>query len=339
MRLLEHADLSAGNTLALPCVARYLARPESLEDVAFALASARAEQCPVRVLGEGSNVVLAPHLEALVLQPANRGIRCLEQTDDTVLVEVAAGENWDALVGHCVDKGWYGLENLSLIPGSVGASPFQNIGAYGVELADFLEDLDAVSLQDGVTHTFPRAQCGFAYRDSVFKSSQAGRWLIWRVRLRLSRRFAPQLGYGELQQQFAALPTAQQTAAGLRRLVTRIRQDKLPDPSVLPNAGSFFKNPVIPAAQHQALKERFPGLVSYAQPGGDWKLAAGWLIEQAGFKGLRDGALGMHARQALVLVNHGDASAEQVRQFAERVRQAVSDMFGVTLEQEPVLFD
>ena len=234
MRFETNADLTSANTLRLPSVARLLARPQTLDDVVDVLARSRAEQCPVRVLGEGSNVVMASGIDALVLKPGNRGVECIEDNAESVLLEVQAGENWDSLVHHCVEHGWHGLENLSLIPGSVGAAPFQNIGAYGVELSDCLESLDAVSLESGEVQQFSREQCGFGYRDSVFKSAQAGRWLIWAVRLRLQKIFRPQLGYGELQKRFEALPAERRSATGLRQLIISVRQEKLPDPAQLP---------------------------------------------------------------------------------------------------------
>ena len=236
-----------------------------------------------------------------------------------------------------MDNGWPGLENMALIPGSVGAAPFQNIGAYGVELADLFDSLDACSLEQGRIQRFSLAQCQFAYRDSFFKSVEPGRWLITTVRLWLDRERAPVLGYADLAGRFAALPNEQRNAAGLRALICALRRSKLPDPARLANAGSFFKNPVVDAAVHARLREQFPALVSYPQADGSFKLAAGWLIEQAGWKGKRVGNVGMHAAQALVLVNYAEATGAEVLAFAGQVRQSVLERFSVLLEQEPVI--
>lgn len=332
-----NADLGRRNTLRLPARATWFAQPESEAELAALLQDARYQSLPRVVIGDGSNLLLRADLDALVIRPAMRGMHVVEEDDRQVLIEVMAGENWEALVAETVRCGWQGLENLSLIPGAVGAAPYQNIGAYGVELADVLDSLTALSLADGRQCEFSRADCRFAYRDSFFKSHEPRRWVITRVRLRLNKSPSWVLDYADLRQRFAALSSAQQNTAGVRDLVCALRRSKLPDPQQLPNAGSFFKNPVIPAAQFRQLQQDFPAIVGYPQDGGDIKIAAGWLIEQAGWKGKRDGDLGMHAEQALVLVNYGAATGEQVQVFAERVRASVLEMFSIVLEQEPVV--
>lgn len=341
--LQSQADLTSRNTLGLPARAEWFALPEDEQTLIALLQDTRWRSLPRTVIGEGSNLVLTAEIPGLVLCPKIPGRRLLAEEGDQVLVEVGAGEHWDDVVAWSLSHGWQGLENLSLIPGACGAAPFQNIGAYGVELCDLLDSLDAVALDDGRARTFRHDECGFAYRDSRFKSAERGQWLITRLRLRLNRVPQLQLGYADLAARFAALPEAQQTPAGVRELVCQIRRSKLPDPSQLPNAGSFFKNPVISSAQHIALRQRFPDLVAFPQADGKVKLAAGWLIERAGWKGRRDGDLGMHAQQALVLVNHAaaegrhTATGADVLAFAARVRDSVQAQFGVTLEQEPVI--
>lgn len=330
----NHFDLSDRNTLALPAWAEQYAEPASESDL---LALLDQHSGPVTVLGEGSNVVLSGTLPGLLLRPRMADINVVESDADSVCVEAGAGVHWDDLVSWCVDRGYHGLENLSWIPGSVGAAPFQNIGAYGVELADRFECLWACDLSEKGLKQFDRQQCQFGYRDSVFKSDQPGRWLITRIRLRLQRVFAPVLGYADLSERFASLPQQEQNAAGLRQLIIRIRDEKLPDPRRLPNAGSFFKNPEVDGAVWNQLKARYPDLVGYALNDDRYKLAAGWLIEQSGWKGRCLGPVGMHEKQALVLVNHGEASADEVLALQQAVELAVAERFGVSLEREPVL--
>ena len=331
----EHVALKS--TLQLPAKARWYADIRDVAELAPLLSDSRWRDLPRVVLGEGSNVVLRADLSALVLRPVMQGMRVIRWQGSRALVECQAGESWDALVQWSIDQGLAGLENLSLIPGSVGAAPFQNIGAYGVELADVLDSLDACSLLDGRIRQFSVSDCCFAYRDSFFKSIEPGRWLISSVRLWLDRDREPVLGYADLALRYRALPVEQQNAAGLRNIICALRRSKLPDPAQLPNAGSFFKNPVVSAQQHAQLKQAFPNLVSYAQADGCFKLAAGWLIEQAGWKGRREGNVGMHSAQALVLVNHAAATGAEVLDFAGRVRESVRAMFAVELEQEPVI--
>lgn len=334
--LVRDADLRMFNTLRLPARAELLAQPDNDAALLALLQDSAYRSLARRVIGEGSNLVLRGDLPGLVIRPRLAGVELLSQDDSQVVIQVGAGENWDALVAWTLRQGWQGLENLSLIPGSVGAAPYQNIGAYGVELADTLDSLSAVHLQTGGIREFSAVECRFGYRDSLFKSSEPGQWLVTRVRLRLRKRGALSLGYADLQNRFEELPVAEQNAGGVRKLVCQLRRSKLPDPQELANAGSFFKNPVVSEARHRLLKQQYPRLVSYPLADGNFKLAAGWLIEAAGWKGRREDALGMHAEQALVLVNYGGASGEQVLAFAARVAAAVHDRFGVQLEREPV---
>jgi|688.fasta_scaffold07988_10 UDP-N-acetylmuramate dehydrogenase len=334
---LESAELSAQNTLGLACRAQSLIMLHHTAQLP-GLTKLTRQFPQVFVLGGGSNVVLPPELSALVLKVEFKGIALAEALTDCWLVDVAAGEDWHGWVQHAIQRGWLGLENLALIPGTVGAAPVQNIGAYGVELQDRIESVTAWNIPQGVLKTLTRAECEFAYRDSIFKRAAQGTWLIVSVRFRLPKVWHPVLQYPDLQKHFrigagdTAMPTAQQVFDA----VCAIRRAKLPDPSVLGNAGSFFKNPVVTAARHAALKLTEQTLVSYPQPDGSYKLAAGWLIDQCGWKGRRVGAVGMHARQALVLVNYGGAHAHEVLALARAVRSSVQERFGVELEMEPV---
>lgn len=335
MTLREHVPLA--NTLRLPASARFYVALDDVAQLPALLADPAVRDVSLTVLGEGSNVVLREDLAGLVLHPQMRGMRIVEWQGSSALVECQAGESWDGFVEWTLQQGLAGLENLSLIPGSVGAAPVQNIGAYGVELADRFDSLIACSLETGEPRRFSREQCAFAYRDSFFKSIEPGRWLISSVRFWLDRELAPVLGYADLASRYQALPDAQRNASGLRELICALRRSKLPDPAVLANAGSFFKNPLVSGQQCAVLRQRYPELVAYEQADGSYKLAAGWLIERAGWKGKRIGNVGMHAQQALVLVNYAEATGTEVLAFAEQVRQSVAQLFDVQLEQEPII--
>ena len=338
MRVMENASLQACNTLAVDARARYFLRVTDDHSLDQALAWARAQQQPVLVIGEGSNLVLAGDWAGLVLQVALKGIEVLEETAESVTVAIAGGDHWHDCVTHTVQSGWYGLENLALIPGTAGAAPVQNIGAYGMEISELLVSVEAVSIVDGARHTFANADCGFRYRDSMFRGHCPNRWLITRIVLRLHKQPATTVHYPALQEylQHAGIEAATATPQQVMDAVIAIRQSKLPDPAVTPNAGSFFKNPVVDAATYQRLKAEYPALVAYPA-NGDWKLAAGWLIEQAGMKGILKDGVGTAPTQALVLVNPGRKSGAHIMAMANTIRDAVQARFGVTLDVEPVI--
>ncbi len=331
----RNVDLSRRNTLALPARAQRLARPASVAELVTVLRERDADE-PLFVLGGGSNVVLQDDLPGLTVIPDLHEIECVGEDDRQVRIRAGAGVIWDQLVAETVARGWYGLENLALIPGSAGAAPVQNIGAYGVELADVLESVEAVSVASGEVLRFAAGECEFRYRDSLFKSRCRGQFVITHITLALRKTGQCRIGYRALAECFEGASLEQIHPAAVRRAVMQLRQSKLPDPRTLANAGSFFKNPLVTVEHHQRLQADFPQLVAYPQQDGV-KLAAGWLIEQAGWKGRSIGPVGMHRQQALVLVNHGGASAQQVLQLAAAVRADVERLFAVTLEQEPVL--
>ncbi len=335
MKPVPDAPLDAMNTLRLPARAEWLVQADTEPELAQLLAEPRFRDEPRTVLGEGSNLVLADDLPGLVIRPRLRGIRVLDDDEHQVRVEIAAGEPWDAVVQHTLDQGWQGLENLSLIPGWTGAAPYQNIGAYGVELADRLESVRVLRLADGAALELSRAECRFGYRDSVFKSVCPGEYLITAVRVWLNKTPSLVLHYGPLRE-LGALPATLDSARRVRERVCAIRRERLPDPAELPNAGSFFKNPVVGAAEHERLKQDWPDLISFPVDGG-YKIAAGWLLETAGWKGQRWGELGMHEHQALVMVNYGRATGADVLALAERIRADIRARFGVELEREPVV--
>lgn len=329
-------DLTSFNTLGLRSRARSFVRCESAEQLR-ALSDLADAYRDVFILGGGSNVVLASELDCLVIKMDNVGVRLLSETDDEWVVEAQAGEQWHGFVEHCIDQGWNGLENLALIPGTVGAAPVQNIGAYGVELDQRFHSLLAWNMREQRLVEMGAKECGFSYRNSFFKQAGQGRWLIVAVRFCLPKRWTPVLSYPDLQRHpVLQAAGADATARQIFDAVGQIRQSKLPDPAVQGNAGSFFKNPVIIARAYEALKKAHPGLVAYPQPDGAYKLAAGWLIEQAGWKGRRVGAAGVHDRQALVLVNDGGATADDIVALASAIKTDIAARFGVDLEQEPV---
>jgi UDP-N-acetylmuramate dehydrogenase len=331
------APLGALNTFGIAATARVLWRVESAADVPQVVRALRDEAggAPL-VLGGGSNLLLTGDLERPVLQVAIRGRRVVSDDGGSIVVEAGAGEPWDPLVRWTLAQGAAGLENLALIPGTAGAAPIQNIGAYGVEQRDTFDSLDAVDLADGTARRFDAADCAFGYRDSVFKGPDGGRWLVVAVRWRLSRTPRLALDYGEVRDELARAGVAAPGPIDVADAVSAIRRRKLPDPAMLGNAGSFFKNPVVPAALADALRAREPGLPAW--PAGERvKLSAAWMIDRCGWKGHRDGDAGVHAAHALVLVNHGAASGAQLLALARRIRDSVRTRFGVELEPEPVI--
>ncbi|RVT54485.1 UDP-N-acetylmuramate dehydrogenase [Rubrivivax albus] len=333
----EGVNLRALNSFALPAVARRMVRIRSEADVRRVLDDPAIGRLPRLVLGGGSNLVFTRDPAGVVLKVEVAGMRLLQANDDAWIVEAGAGESWHALVEWTLAQDWPGLENLALIPGTVGAAPVQNIGAYGVELTDRFESLDAVDLVTGRTVTLDRAACRFGYRDSVFKGALAGKSLITRVRLRLPRPWVPVLGYQDLERRVAETGITAPDARTIFDWVCAIRRDKLPDPAEIGNAGSFFKNPVVTAEQCRDIIGRDPHVVHYPLPDGSFKLAAGWLIDACGWKGKSIGHAGVHDRQALVLVNRGEASGAEVLTLARAIQESVYGRFGIRLEPEPAV--
>ncbi|GGD04078.1 UDP-N-acetylenolpyruvoylglucosamine reductase [Halopseudomonas salina] len=330
----QQVDLRAYNSLGITERAEHLVEIHSDRELVAALDMAAEHAWPVTVLGGGSNVVVTGSLPGVVIIMRSRGRRVLRRAPDALLIEGEAGENWHDLVNWTLDLGLCGLENLSLIPGTLGAAPVQNIGAYGVELQDVFHSLDALDRVTGEIRQFDRAACHFGYRESVFKQSP-GRYVILRVRLILRRHAQVRVDYAPLDTAWEATGLHRPDPRVVASLVCHIRQSKLPDPAVLGNAGSFFKNPLVTRHQLNALKALYPDIPHYLQPDGRYKVAAGWLIDQAGWKGVRAGHVGVHARQALVLVNHGGARGEDILSLAKRISDDVHARFGLELEMEP----
>jgi UDP-N-acetylmuramate dehydrogenase len=289
------------------------------------------------VLGGGSNLLLTRDFDGLVLHMANLGIVVTGEDEDHVFVTAQAGENWHGFVQWTIEHGLPGLENLSLIPGSVGASPIQNIGAYGSELADCFHSLRAFDFDTGEILSLTKLDCAFGYRDSVFKHGLRDRAVIVEVTFALPKCWQPNLRYAELATEVASRGMASPTAKDISDAVIAIRTRKLPDPALIGNAGSFFKNPVVSVEKRSTLLAQHPALVSYPQADGSYKLAAGWLIDQCGWKGKSLGSAGVHEKQALVLVNRGGATGTDILQLAKAISEDVHARFGVLLEPEPVL--
>lgn len=341
MKILEHYSLRHHNTLKLDVSADYFVSLESIDDLVLIRKQPQFSKLPICILGGGSNVVFARDFAGLVLHVNFLGQEIVAETDATLEFKVGAGENWHKTVLYTVEQGWWGIENLALIPGTVGASPIQNIGAYGVELCDVFKELSAVELASGRTVVFDKNACEFAYRDSVFKNKYAGQYLITSVTLELSKNYQPILTYSELEQEVSSDKAAQLRPKTVSDAVCCIRQRKLPDPAKIGNVGSFFKNPVVDANDFKKLHSAYPEMryfkLEKGAGGTQYKLAAAWLIDQCGWKGSRLGNAGVYEKQALVLVNNGDAKPEEILQLAEEIKQSVKDKFSLELEMEPVL--
>lgn len=335
MTLFENYSLTELNTLGFEVVAARFARPETQAQLVELLNLADENGWPVLVLGGGSNLILSAWVPGLVIQLANAGVEQVTEQGDQVVIDVAAAENWHGLVEHTLQQGWFGLENMALIPGTAGAAPIQNIGAYGVELKDRFVSLVAWDREQQQFVTIERDRCDFGYRRSRFKGKDNGRFIIWSVRFVLSSVARLQLDYGGLAEHLAQCGVAEPTPQQVFTAICEVRRRKLPDPVTLGNVGSFFENPIISQAQHDALKLRFPALVAFPDAPGYSKLAAGWLIDQAGWKGYRERAVGVYDKQALVLVNHGDGDREQLLALATRIQRSVHAKFGVELQIEP----
>jgi UDP-N-acetylmuramate dehydrogenase len=337
MQIETGVSLKPHNTFGLPAVARTLVRVASDADVRQVVDHPELGRAPKFVLGGGSNIILTRDMPQLVLKVEVRGMRLVAEHTDAWIVEAGAGENWHDFVAWTLAQGWPGLENLALIPGTVGAAPVQNIGAYGVELQDRFESLDAVDLVTGRSVTLRESICAFGYRDSVFKHSLANRSVITRVRFRLPRPWQPVVGYLDLERKIAETGIAAPGAQQIFDWICTIRRAKLPDPALVGNAGSFFKNPVVTPEQCRDIIGRDPEIVHYPMPDGSVKLAAGWMIDACGWKGKSVGQAGVYEKQALVLVNRGGAIGSEVMTLARAIQESVYGRFGIRLEPEPVV--
>ena len=333
LQIQQNVSLKNFNTFGIDVKAKYFAEINNADELAELYLDPQWKQIPTLVLGGGSNMLLLKDFDGLVIRINIRGIEHRISHDD-VFVEAGAGEVWNDLVNFCVIRNYAGLENLSLIPGSVGASPIQNIGAYGVELKDVFYSCVAFEIASGNFKTFTKADCHFDYRESVFKSDLKGQYIIVSVKFLLSLTPNFNLKYGAIEQELVNRDIISPTIADVSKVVAHIRVSKLPDPSTIGNAGSFFKNPVIDNELFEQVRSKFPEIVSYPAPNGQIKLAAGWLIEQCGWKGKVVGNTGTWKNQALVLVNHGGATGAEVYAFSSQIIDSVYTKFGVMLQRE-----
>jgi len=333
MNLQENISLKPFTTFGIDQKAKFFTSVGTLSELKAALLAAKEKQLPVFILGGGSNILLTRDIEGLVIKLEIKGIHLVKEEGDQLWVEVGAGEMWHELVQHSIAQDWAGLENLSLIPGTVGASPMQNIGAYGVEIKDVFESLQAMHRETLVMHSFDAAACQFGYRESVFKQTLKDQYVITSVTFRLTKTANFHLEYGAIREVLASNGVDQPSIRDISNAVIQIRQSKLPDPKEIGNAGSFFKNPTIPTTQFDTLKASFPSIPGYPSTEGV-KVAAGWLIEQAGWKGKRIGDVGVHAKQALVLVNYGGGSGEEIKSLSQQIQASVFDKFGIQLHPE-----
>ena len=327
-------SLLAHNTFGIEARCSRFVEYQSTEEAQAVARLLSETSCPLLIIGGGSNLLLTRDFDGTVVHSAVKGIEVVDETAETVTVRVGSGENWDEFVATCVERGWYGAENLSLIPGEVGASAVQNIGAYGVEASSIIYKVEVVRLSDGQVETIPAEACRYGYRQSRFKQDWRNCYLITYVTYRLSKTFIPALSYGhikaELERQGIVKPTARQ----LRDVIIDMRRQKLPDYHVEGNAGSFFVNPVVTRAKFEALLARYPEMPHYYVSETQEKIPAGWLIEQCGWKGRTEGRAGVHARQALVLVNRGGATGAEVVHLCEQICRDVYERFGIEIKPE-----
>lgn len=328
-------SLRAFNTFGIEASASQFVEISSVEQYITLRHSSEFSHLPHLFLGGGSNVLLTKNQEALVVKISIPGISILKEDADFVWVKGGAGVVWDEFVQYTVDQGWSGLENLSLIPGTVGAAPMQNIGAYGVEIKDTFDSLEALNLKTLEVEVFDAKACAFGYRESFFKRAGKGHYLISSVTFKLAKNPSVKTSYGAIQEVLAAKGISQPSIREVADAVVEIRKSKLPDPKEIGNSGSFFKNPTVSASEAARIISQNPGIPHYPVDGStDVKFPAGWFIEKAGWKGFRRGDAGVHAKQALVLVNYGEAKGEDILALSEEIKQSIKDTFGVSLETE-----
>jgi len=331
MRVEQNYSLEPHNTFRLPVRTRWFMEYDNEEELSRILRDDFFQSTASLSIGEGSNLLFINDFDGIIIHSLIKGITVVENTTDSVLLRVGAAAHWDDVVEYAVSKGWGGIENLSNIPGEAGAAAIQNIGAYGVEIKDVIETVEAINQLTGKKYFFTNDDCRYGYRHSFFKETDHAPFIITAIRLRLLS--APQfrMDYGNLK---VALKGREVTLQTIRDTITEIRRSKLPDPDKLGNAGSFFMNPVIPLSQFNDLQNRYPTIPFYPAPENRVKIPAAWLIEQCGYKGKREGNVGIYEKQALILVNHGGAAGAEIATFANKIQQAVQEKFGIRLESE-----
>lgn len=330
--LVQNHSLRQYNTFGIDIIAREFGKFSDVDQLTELLE--QNVDSEVLILGGGSNLLFTKDFDGIVLKNEIKSIELLHEDTDYVYIKAGGGENWHQFVIHCIKHNWAGIENLSLIPGNVGAAPIQNIGAYGVELDDVFWSLEAFHLNEKRIYTFTRSDCEFGYRDSVFKYKFKKEFAITSVTLQLKKRPVFHTSYGAINEELNRIGVKELSIGAISQAIINIRSAKLPDPTKIPNAGSFFKNPEIDAAKYAELQSSFPGIIAYPLAKGNVKLAAGWMIEQCGWKGYRKGDVGCHEKQALVLVNYGNAKGNEIFELGEEILQSVNNKFGILLERE-----
>jgi UDP-N-acetylmuramate dehydrogenase len=332
MQIHEAFSLLPYNTFRIDVKARYFATFTNTDELAEVLIA--DSRLPTFILGGGSNILFTKDYDGLVLKNEIKGVEVQHEDAGHVYVKVGAGENWHQFVLYCIHHNWAGIENLSLIPGNIGATPIQNIGAYGVELDDVFWSLEAFHLQEKKIRTFTPTDCEFGYRDSAFKNRYKDQFAILSVTFQLKKKPIYHVSYGAITEELEKMGVKELNIKAVSQAVINIRNSKLPDPEKIANTGSFFKNPEVPATKYEELKLNFPDIIAYPLAKGTVKLAAGWMIEQCGWRGYRKGDAGCHAKQALVLVNYGNATGKEIYDLSEEILQSVNEKFGVMLERE-----
>lgn len=337
MQIEEYKSLKSFNTFGIDCTARYFVSVETVAELKQVLSKTPSSE--LFILGGGSNMLLTGPLDSLVLHVNLKGIEILKETEEEVIVKAMAGENWHEFVQYCITKDFGGLENMSLIPGNVGTAPIQNIGAYGVELKDTFVSCETVSVKTLEGKEFTKEECDFGYRNSIFKNEEKGNYIITSVTFRLTKGVhAKNISYGDIQKILSDKNIEDPSLKDISEAVIAIRQSKLPDPKVLGNSGSFFKNPVVDIDTFQEFRQKFPEAPFYEISPSQYKIPAGWLIENAGYKGKRFGDAGVHKNQALVLVNYGNATGAEIWELAMQIQKKVKEMTGITIEPEVNVF-
>jgi UDP-N-acetylmuramate dehydrogenase len=333
MHIEEHKSLKDYNTFNIKATARYFSSIGSIEDLKLALQSNIHPD--IFILGGGSNMLLTKNIEALVLHINLKGIKIISEDRNSVVLNVMAGENWHEFVQYCIKNSYGGVENLSLIPGNVGTAPIQNIGAYGVELKDVFLDCNTLSIADQSEKKFTKEECKFAYRNSIFKHQKKGKYIITNVTFKLTKNnHRTIIEYGSIKQELENSNIHHPSIKDISEVIIKIRESKLPNPNEIGNSGSFFKNPTIDNIEFEKFYKNFPTAPFYKLSEFEYKIPAGWLIEKSGFKGQRDGDAGVHKNQALVLVNHGNASGKEILELAEKIQTKVKQDFGILIEPE-----
>ncbi len=330
----HNVDLADLATMHVSAKAKTFIDIHSIDDLRHAFEFIKQQDTEFLILGGGSNILFVDDFEGVILNINLKGVSIIEETEDHVLLKIAAGENWHELVMYCVSKNWSGIENLALIPGKAGAAPIQNIGAYGTELAEVLVELEAWMIETQTTNTFSNEECKFGYRESVFKSDLKGEVVITSLTIRLAKNHIPNIEYGALKAVLEIKGITKPSIIQVCEAVIEVRQSKLPDPNELGNNGSFFKNPVIDVFLFNELKQKYSSIPGYPVTEHQVKVPAGWLIDQAGWKGHRVGDAGVHEKQALVLVNYGNATGQEMYDLSDRIKQDIQKKFGIELVRE-----